>query len=339
MSRPLAPLAAALMLALTIQAAHASLRLCNRTSYVLYAATAVAEPSDVAVKGWTRIAPGGCSTAIHGDLAASAYYVYARVSQAYADTSRAWAGNTNFCVKDADFSLRLPPLFTYCPSADAYEIPFAAIDTHHMRSWTTTFRESPDFDSMRSAERAGLKRLLNDNGARIDRLGSGSDKAEAVALAAFRKRMHLSTNAGAADLFNALETEAMRTAIPVGYSVCNDTNKPFWVALGQKRDRKWVSRGWWTVAAGGCAKVIAGSIAGEKIFLYVERSKDKALVSGPTGFCVTSIEFEIEGRERCAARGLTEDGFAQTNVNGARGFVAHVSEDGLALSASMGTPK
>lgn len=331
MSRTLASLAAVLALVLTAQAAQASLRLCNRTSYVLYAATAVSEMADTTVKGWIRIAPGVCSTAIRGDLVASAYYVYARVSAAYSDTSHTWAGNTNFCVKDADFSLRLSTLSASCPSPDSYELPFAAIDTHHMRSWTTTFRESPDLDSMKSAEQQGLKRLLKNIG--VPKTALTSDKAMEAAIATFRKRMRLSNKAGLSGLFNALETEAMRTAAPLGYSVCNDTNAPFWVALGERRNRNWVSRGWWTVAAGGCAKVITDSLSGNKIYLYVEKPKGKTLVSGSTNFCVTNIEFEIEGRDRCAARGLTGVGFAETNANGAAGFVAHVSEDGI------GTPK
>ncbi|HEY0282612.1 MAG TPA: DUF1036 domain-containing protein, partial [Rhizomicrobium sp.] len=161
--------------------AHASLKLCNRTSYVLYAATAALETSGTFLRGWTRIVPGSCRIAIQGDLAASAYYVYARTSPAHSGAPRAWNGNTNFCVKDTDFSLRLPLLTTRCPAPDLYELPFAAIATHHMRSWTTTFRETPDFNSMKNAERAGLNRLLIDNGAKAGALGSGSDKAAQAA--------------------------------------------------------------------------------------------------------------------------------------------------------------
>ena len=54
-----------------------------------------------------------------------------------------------------------------------------------------------------------------------------------------------------------------------------------------------------------------------------------ALVSGPEKFCVTDIEFEIEGRKHCTERGLRDAGFAETNDKGAPGFVAHVSADGL----------
>jgi uncharacterized membrane protein len=338
MNRLLASCAAAMAIAVAAAPAHASLRLCNRTSYVLYAAAASAGTSDALIQGWTRIVPGSCRTAIQNDLTAAAYYVYARTSSAHSGAPRAWSGNTNFCVKDTNFSLRLPLLSTRCPAPDIYELPFAAIATHHMRSWTTTFRETPDFNSMKGAERAGLKRLLADTGAKI--AASGSDKAEEAALAAFRKRLRLSDKAGAADLFDALETEAMKTAAPIGYTVCNDTDKPVWAAIAQKKGIAAVSRGWWIVAAGACAKTLSDPVANAKVYLRVEKGMGVALVSGPEKFCVTTIEFEIRGRERCVARGLTEAGFAETSTKGAPGFVAHVSADGLIATLSgKGTSK
>jgi len=330
----LALCAAGLAFAFAAPAAQASLRLCNRTSYVLYAATASAAVSDALVQGWTRIVPDSCSIAIKGDLAASAYYLYARSSSAHSGAPRAWNGNVNFCVKDTDFSLRQPLLSTNCPAPDMFKLPFAAIATHHMRSWTTTFRETPNYDSMKSAERAGMKRLLIDSGAKIDTFASGSNKAVDMALALFRKRMRLSDKASTADLFDALETEAMKTAAPIGYTVCNDTEKPVWVALGQKKGAVFVSRGWWTVAPGGCAMTITDSVANGNIYLRVEKTNGATLVSGPEKFCVTDIAFEIQGREHCAARGLTQAGFTGTNTKGAPGFTAHVSADGLVATLS-----
>ena len=338
MKHLLALCAAALASAVAALPAHASLRLCNRTSYVLYAATASAGAGDALVQGWTRVVSGSCRVAIPSDLAASAYFVYARTSSAHSGAPRAWNGNANYCVKDTDFSLRLPLLSTRCPALDLYELPFAAIATHHMRSWTTTFRETPNHDSMKSAETAGLYRLLIDNGAKIG--ASNPGKAAEMALALFRKRMRLSDKASVANLFDALETEAMKTAAPIGYTVCNDTDKPVWAAVAQKKGSVTVSRGWWIIAAGGCAKTITDSVANAKVYLRVEKSKGVALVSGPEKFCVTAIEFEIQGRERCVARGLSEPGFAETNINGTAGFVAHVSADGLAAALpDRGTSK
>jgi len=331
MRRALASIAATL--ALCAPAAHASLRLCNRTSYVLYAATAFADAGSIAVEGWTRIVPGECRIALKQDLTMPALYIYARSSPAHTGAPRAWAGNVNLCARDSDFSQRLSPLMVRCPSPDMAMLPFAQIATHHMRSWTTTFRETPDFPTMKGAQRAGILRLLGDIGAPVGAFGS--DKAADSALVDFRKRMGLPGAASTGDLFGALETQAMKSTAPLGYTICNDTVKTVWAALGQQKGAVLVARGWWMVAAGSCAKAITDSVANVKTYLRVERSKGVALVSGPVKFCVTDITFEIQGREHCAARGLTEAGFAQTNRGGAPGFAAHVTEDGLAA----GTPK
>ena len=131
----------------------------------------------------------------------------------------------------------------------------------------------------------------------------------------------------------------MKSATPLGYAICNDTDKPFWAALGEKKGAAFVSRGWWMVTAGSCAKAITTSVASHKVFLRVEKSKGVALVSGAARFCVTDIEFEIQGRDHCAARGLVEAGFAETNAKGAAGFAVHISEAGLVPSAGGATPK
>src|SRR6185503_6637636 len=55
--------------------AQAALKLCNRTSYVLYAATAAVSDRGSSVKGWTRIAPGDCQTARPERLSAQSYLV------------------------------------------------------------------------------------------------------------------------------------------------------------------------------------------------------------------------------------------------------------------------
>lgn len=335
-----ASLACAVLCALA-SPADAALKLCNRTSYVLYAATAFATDTDTATQGWTRIVPGSCQIAIKERLAAPAYYVYARTSLAHSGASRAWGGTRPFCVRNADFSLRTPLTAPRCPSDDTFDLPFAPVDAHRAKSWTMTFDETPALASMKDAEIAGLKRLLRDQGARIGAIDAKPDKAGDAAMAGFRKRLNMAANAGSTDLFDALETEALKTAAPSGYSVCNDTANPIWVALGQKLGDKWMSRGWWKIAAGGCAKTIADALATDRIFLLAQKSDGAPIVSGPAKFCTTGIEFEIEGRAHCAARGLIETGFAETLTKGLSGVAAHVGERGLvaAPKSYSGTPK
>jgi uncharacterized membrane protein len=325
MRRLVPALGTAFILALALSPASASLSLCNRTSYVIYAATAQASASGIDIKGWTRVVPGACGTAIAGDLAAQAYYLFARSARSHDGATRAWNGTTTLCAQDRDFRLHLPVGSPRCGDQNAYELGFVPLSTHHMRSWTTTLRETPDLPSMAAAERAGLKRLLGDVGYR----DLSNDKAIDASLAQFRKRTHLPDKADMSAVFNALETEAMRSAAPAGYTVCNDTGKAVYAAVGMKKGNVYVSRGWWTVAGGSCAQVMTDTLAGLPLWLRVEREKGAPIVAGAMTFCVTNIEFEIQGRERCMQRGLTEAGFAETNVKRQPGYTAHVTTGGL----------
>jgi uncharacterized membrane protein len=319
--------------------AAAALKVCNRTSYVLYSATGAASQADMASQGWTRISPGDCQAVLTGDLTATAYYVYARSSQAHAGPARAWGGDKQICVKDVNFSIRDPLPAHDCQSDSYFALPFAAIDTHHMKSWTMTLSEDPSIATLDQARVAGLKRLLRDIGYRIASLQGGSDTQADRALAEFRKRLRLSPKASDADLFDALETEALKVTAPAGYAICNDTAKPVAAAIGEKSAGSWTSHGWWKIAAGSCAKAITVPLAAENIYLFVQKIGGPVLVSGQAMFCVADIEFDIEGRSRCKDRGLTETGFAETRVQGVAGYAAHIGEGGLLLEHHKATSK
>src|SRR6201999_1962763 len=109
--------------------AEAGLKLCKRTSYVLYAATGYLQGVNAVTQGWSRLLPGACQMAIKEPLAAHGYFVYARTSLAHAGLSRAWGGSRKLCVKDADFKLA-SPIAARCPADDTFELPFAGGDVH-----------------------------------------------------------------------------------------------------------------------------------------------------------------------------------------------------------------
>jgi uncharacterized membrane protein len=328
-SRCLGVLTLACGLAAVASPADAAMKACNRTSYVLYAAAGTAANTNVASQGWTRIAPGGCKTVLPSDLTAPAYYIYARSSLAHTGPSRAWGGSMDICVKDTNFSSQDPLSAAQCQSDDFFQLPFAQVDTHHLKNWTTTFSESPALATLAQAQLAGLKRLLGDVGYKIGAINGAPDKATDAAITDFRKRLRLSPGATMDDLFDALETEAMKTATPAGYSVCNDTAKSVAAALGQKQRNDWISHGWWKIAAGSCARLVSDLSGMDSLYLFVQKIGGPPLVTGPNKFCLTDIEFDIQGRSRCAARGMTEAGFAETRVRGLSGYSAHVGEGGL----------
>jgi uncharacterized membrane protein len=324
---------ASLILCVAAPSAQAQLKLCNRTSYILYAASGYAQGINAVTQGWTRIVPGTCQYAIKERLGAHGYFVYARTSLGHAGQMRAWGGGQKLCVKDADFAITTPIAALRCLADDTFDRPFAGVDTHHAKSFAMTFDETPAFAAMKDAEAAGLKRLLKDEGAKIGAIDAKPDKASDAALAAFRKRMNMAAAATPSDLFDALETEALKTTAPSGYAICDDSDKAVWAALGENKGGKFSARGWWKIAAGGCAKAITEPLNTDKIWILVQTPGGVPIVTGPNKFCTTNVEFEIEGRDNCAKRGLVEQGFAETKVKGLSGFTAHVNDKGLLLPA------
>lgn len=308
--------------------ARAALTLCNRTSYILYAATAAIQTPRSETEGWTRLAPGECQVARKEPLGAETYLVHARSSLAHSGPARAWGGSYPVCVKDGNFTIKQSVTQPYCTAEGTFALPFAPVDNRGKSVWTMNFDEQPVM-SPTEAQLAGVKRLLKDNGYPIARIDGKPDKATGAALADFRKRMNFATNAGNAELFQALEAEAKKKIAPAGYTICNDSPDVAQVALGQVNGGKPVSRGWWTVPAGACARAITTPLNSDTIYLLAQRRNGTPLVTGNQRFCTTPVAFEIQGNTNCAARGLAESGFAVTSTRGLSGFIAHIGPAGL----------
>jgi uncharacterized membrane protein len=310
--------------------ASAALKLCNQTSYVVYAAIGAATKTELDTRGWTRIVPGDCQTPIPDPLAAPAYFIYAHTSQAHSGPSRAWGGNVPICARDTNFAQRTKLPVHGCQGNDFYKMPFAVLDRHGSPSWTTTFTESPALKTLKDARHAGINRLLEDLGYHVNVPG---ERARDLALEDFHKRMKLPADASEADLFDALETEATKAAAPAGYTVCNDTDEPLWAAIALQTPKKFVTRGWWQVSPGACSRVLTEALKTDSVYLLAEHKGKHVVVSGPTKLCVANVEFEIAGRAPCTGKGVTAMGFAVTNTKGRAGYVAHIGDNGLLAPA------
>ena len=143
---------AALLLALMAAPAQAALTLCNRTSYILYAATSAIQSPRSDTQGWTRIAPGDCQLARKEALTAETYLVHARSSLAHSGPARAWGGNYPVCVKDGNFSLKQSVTGAVCTTDDTFALPFAPLDNRGHASWTMNFDEQPMLGSLSAAQ-------------------------------------------------------------------------------------------------------------------------------------------------------------------------------------------
>jgi uncharacterized membrane protein len=316
-------------LAISAMPAHAAYRLCNHTSYVLYAAIGFQAGSELFTQGWSRIPPGFCATPIVSALKPATYYIYARTSDAHAGPVRAWGGRTNLCAKPGDFSLHTSAAVTGCTDNDAGRIPFAAVEVRGKTDWTTNFTEARAFADPNANQRAGIQRLLADSGYAVGAPDAAPSARTDAALTQFRTRMKIAANATLADVFEALEDEAARHATPQGYAVCNTTSEPIFAAVATRSGGNWNSRGWWKVAPTVCARVITEPLATDRVFLLVERGNGTRLVTGTTTFCTTEVQFDITGRDNCAKRGLANEGFFATVTQGRRGYTARVGEEGL----------
>ena len=322
----LAVLAAGLAFA---RPAEAALKLCNRTSYILYAATSSVTGAGSATHGWIRVVPGDCQTAIPEKLTAQSYLVYARSALAHSGPQRAWGGNFPFCVMDANFNLTRKGVPPDC-TGDVFSAPFATVDTHGRADWTMTLDDQPGLVSLEAAQLAGVKRLLKDNGYKIAAIDAKPDKATGAALSDFRKKLHFADRDGNDKLFSVLETEAAkRGGAPQGYTVCNDDKAPLAAAIAEAAGGDFVTRGWWRIAGGACARVITTPLKQGAVWLTAQRPGGAILVSGPDQFCVTDLEFEIKGRRNCAQRGFAQAGFARIATHGRSGGVAHIDANGL----------
>src|SRR3984957_7557593 len=118
-------LLALLVLRLMSLPAYAALTLCNRTSYILYAATSAIQSPRSETQGWTRIAPGDCQLARKEPLTAETYLVHARSSLAHSGPARAWGGSYPVCVKDGNFSIKQAVTQPVCTTDDTFALPFA----------------------------------------------------------------------------------------------------------------------------------------------------------------------------------------------------------------------
>ena len=323
--------AAAAVLLFAATPAEASLTLCNRTSYVLYAATAAIRSPQSQTQGWTRIAPGECQVARKEALTAETYLVHARSSLAHSGPARAWGGGFPMCVRDANFTLTQ----SVCNAEGAFPLPFAALDTGGKSSWTMTLDEQPALASLPAAQLAGARRLLRDNGYEVGPINGGANRQTGAALAAFRKKAQLPERAGNTELFNALENEARKSNAPAGYTLCNDGTTVLDAALGELNQGKPTSRGWWTVPPGACARLVTAPL-GAAAYYLLARKKDGAVVAGGTEkFCISPTAFEIRERGNCAARKQIEAGFVRTNTGGLAGYTARVGDKGLNSSPTV----
>lgn len=90
----------------------------------------------------------------------------------------------------------------------------------------------------------------------------------------------------------AVITLSMKTVF-AGWSVCNKSPYPVWVAVAWDENGSYASRGWWHLGAcGACAVVLSGRPATAGVFVYAVTDSDEPVLAGSNNlFCVRDDAF------------------------------------------------
>jgi uncharacterized membrane protein len=298
--------------------AHADLRICNRTSYVVDAAIAIEDKGAATSRGWFRVDPGGCTTAIEGAVTGDDFFVHARVPPVYGEAPSAPAQAT-YCVGTGRFTLTRP---RNCGGGQSLARFTRVRPTETERGLTVYLAEEAEYTDAQAHD-AGIQRLLVVAGYDANPIDGIRASKTDNAIAQFLKDNGLPpTSAGRTDFFSILLDAAQKPG--VGFSWCNDVNATVMAAIGIEDADGILTRGWYRVEPGKCVRP---DITGRPTRLYsygeavdadglpLRRGGAPVAWGGDVTLCTRNVKFELAERADCAAKGLAATGFARVDIN------------------------
>jgi uncharacterized membrane protein len=309
---------AALLLAFAIpssaQGGQAGWELCNRTSYVIEAATGRPDGDEVIVEGWLRLRPGQCRIAVEPPLKPGIYFVYGRSSKAHRGGQRDWSGRTPLCVDtNGSFAVENP---SSCASMGLEQRMFSAVRFGDAPGGSMTFNETELYNkSDQSPENAGIQRLLNDAGIFQDTVDGYLGRESRAAITAFLAERKMPATTSKADLIDELEGVANRRARQVGMELCNRTGNRILAAMARSRPDALESRGWWMIEANECIRAVDESLITAPHYVFAEMPTPQGvrrLKNAATVFCTSRAQFAILGNKDCEARRYRPEKFVET---------------------------
>lgn len=303
--------------------AHAGYRFCNKTSYVLDGAIAFEADGRMKSQGWVRVPPGGCASALDGDIAEQDYFVFARSIGAHVGRVKYFSGNTQFCTLEDDFAIEGAD---QCALRGYDSADFLRVRTKAGKDWSTTFAEASEYTADQ-ARIAAAQRLLKDNGFALNRIDGIAARNTLRAVEAFQRSANITVTGKIDDkLIDRLIEHAVEEQKAAGLDLCNKTDTLVWAAIGYANGEDDMSSGWVRIEPGNCRKAIKGKLDQAAYYVYAEgvddagaiaRAGEGAMIwSGNNSFCIKTTRFEIRGHERCAARGFDERGFMRVETGG-----------------------
>ncbi len=292
--------------------AHASLTLCNETSYMLEASVASPTGAKWKVEGWWSLQPGDCTVAIESPLKSDDYYTFGRSISGHEGGIRAWGGRYAFCTGEGSYSLTNRP---NCEEAGLTVFGFAKVETKNNQKWTNTFTEPAGYSAAK-ARVAGVQRLLGDIGYDRVSVDGYMGRRTKVAMAKFKKDLSLKKGEDLTpEFFDAMARKANEQVQQAGLELCNETPHDLFAAIAYEEDATgWTSRGWYHLKNGTCIKALKDQLAQEEYFVYAESEigdGEMMVWNGERVFCTNTIRFSIDGDQNCAVRGYDQRGFVE----------------------------
>ncbi len=308
--------------------ARADLQICNRMSYVVETALGIETGGAAATRGWFRIDPGQCRTAIEGEVQVEGVFVHVRALAVYGGSPLPQAGHTDFCVANETFALAQA---RHCTRPNHRLARFTQVRPAENEKGVLSVYLAEDAEYTDDQARdAGIQRLLVIAGydaTPIDGIrGAKTDQA----LVQFLQDNKLGlAAAGRPDFFDTLIAVAQRPEGP-GFAWCNDTPHPVLAALGVEERGAVTTRGWYRVEPGKCLRPdVKGKP--QRLYSFGEavgkdgqplRDGRKTLAwGGETVLCTRNVKFELSEHKDCAGNGLTSSGFATVDLSGKSGTV------------------
>jgi uncharacterized membrane protein len=125
------PIAFMLLAALFVASApaHAALRVCNKTRYLLNFAVGYPAGADFATEGWWTVTPNTCATPIKGPLKGRYVYLYATDI----DANDVLKGSVSMCIDRRKFQIFG---IADCWRRGLQAVNFAEVDTMSAPDWT-----------------------------------------------------------------------------------------------------------------------------------------------------------------------------------------------------------
>ena len=304
--------------------AHAKLRLCNETSYVLSVATAFQLGLASKTEGWQSVLPGACKTALKNIPDGAGAFVHAVSHPAHSADKLVFDGSERFCIGPRERRFTIEGR-RECRKRGHVSANFAPVEMDATRP-TVTFTEDDNFG--RLAVMAGIQRLLGDIGYETGTIDGFGGVRTREAISAFKLRYQIRGNPSNSDLLTRLLDTAAEQSEERGLIMCNKTDYLVWAATGIVSEDSFESRGWHRIDAKDCAQVINGNLDNKYYFYYAEAVTDTGrqavragrpvLWQGDFTMCTKSTRFVINNREDCQARGLDAAKFRRIDTGTAR---------------------